>query len=175
MSKAKNIENINNPVQSTTVKILFRCPVCAKSAHLNFGRKIFESSEHLTTISVSKDVICDHGFHAFVDKNYQVRGYQRIDFEVHKDKIKKNTKNNLGINETHKKNERKIEKKIDFKQFNLNKNELTYYPKSLKNTNPESKSSLKNIYEDFWEYIPNDNKKFKEYINKDKRRIHFIS
>ncbi|MFX1452620.1 MAG: hypothetical protein ACFFCM_17415, partial [Promethearchaeota archaeon] len=37
--------------------------------------------KHLTTISIPSGSVCDHGFQAFVDKNYKVRGYQIVDFE----------------------------------------------------------------------------------------------
>jgi len=42
-------------------------------------------------------------------------------------------------------------------------------PKSIRNSN--GKRSLKDIYNEFWEFIDDRNKDFQEFIEKDKRRL----
>lgn len=175
MSKAKNYGRTKNNLQSTTVKILFQCPICAQSASLDLNREIFEPSDNLTTISVPKGLICDHCFQAFIDKNYTIRGYQKVDFEL-------NQKEPLGgfkdskeeKTELSKEEEQKEPQEVDFTQILLTQNKLIYDPEKPQKNNTKRRASLKSIYEDFWEFIPHDNKQFRKFIKNDKRRIHYI-
>ena len=32
-------------------------------------------------MSIARGLVCEHQFQAFVDKQFKVRGYQRVDFE----------------------------------------------------------------------------------------------
>ena len=43
--------------------------------------------------------------------------------------------------------------------------------KSNDSKKSEGKRSLKEIYEEFWEFIGDNNAEFKEFISKDKRRL----
>ncbi len=36
----------------------------------------------MTTVSIQKDEICEHHFQAFIDKDFRIRGYQKVDFEI---------------------------------------------------------------------------------------------
>lgn len=175
MSRAKNIENTENALQPSTVKIHFQCPVCSQLAHLDIDKEIFEQSDSLTTISVPKGIICEHAFHAFVDKNYQIRGYQRVDFEFKQKKslAKKEYEKN-PITELAEEEERKLKKDIDFKNLILKMNEVIFNPESDDKELKKIKQTLKTIYEDFWDFIPNDNGVFEKFIENDKRRIHFV-
>jgi hypothetical protein len=152
-----NIENTTQSFYHNRSKILFICPKCKKSDTLSFPKSVVENAKNLTTISIPKGLICPHSFQAFVDKNFKVRGYQLVDFEF----------------ENNKKKDAETQKdKSLFEDLILNKNEVTFYPEYLKKE--KKNSSLKQIYEDFWEYIHDDNPLFKEFIRSDKRRIHFI-
>jgi len=57
------------------------CPTCKAKKELRIPTKIINQAKSLTTISIPSGSVCDHGFQAFVDKNYKVRGYQIVDFE----------------------------------------------------------------------------------------------
>jgi len=46
--------------------------------------------------------------------------------------------------------------------------------KSQKSKKQEGKRSLKEIYDEFWEFINDNNPEFKEFIDKDKRRQKFL-
>lgn len=176
MNKAKNIEQSEHTLQPTKVKISFQCPICDQSAHLDLGTHLFQKSDNLTTISVPKGLICNHCFQAFVDKNYKIRGYQKVDFELNHDQVPERIINYEGkeFNMRKEKGE-KQNKDIDFDKLGLNKNEIIYFPKTLEKCKGSKKATLKAIYEDFWEFISNDNKMFRKYIKNDKRRIHFVS
>lgn len=70
-------------------KILINCPVCNTSDSLRIPSKIINESNQLTTVSIPKGLVCKHNFQAYVDKNFHVRGYQKIDFECSKVEIYK--------------------------------------------------------------------------------------
>ena len=64
-------------------KILkFVCPICKAEKKLKISKSILSQSQTLTTISIQRNEICEHHFQAFVDKNFKIRGYQKVDFEI---------------------------------------------------------------------------------------------
>jgi hypothetical protein len=119
-------------------------------------------------------LVCDHHFQAFVDKQFKVRGYQRVDFEIKQDdstakhtEEKKDTLNN--------------EERDFYDNLILEGNYLEYKPKNNKNPILDEKKretlvmgnnemSLEEIYEEFWEFIDDENYEFKELILKDVTR-----
>ena len=76
-------QNLNTQIgelnEYSDVKI--DCPVCKASKVMKFPKSVISKSRHLTTISLPKGLVCDHHFQAFLDKNFAVRGYQKVDFE----------------------------------------------------------------------------------------------
>jgi len=161
---------INELNEYSKVKII--CPVCKIKKELKFPKSVINDEGQLTTISLPKGLLCDHHFQAFIDRNFIVRGYQRVDFEFENKKF--------------------VDSKADVKLFNNNNDDLfenlifegnfvEYKPRRetnrgshplLKITNINSgKRSLKDIYDEFWEFIDDRNKNFQEFIEKDKRRL----
>ncbi|MFX1478801.1 MAG: hypothetical protein ACFFCI_11785 [Promethearchaeota archaeon] len=68
--------------QSETFKnVLVICPECKTQKYLKVPSKILIQSQNVVTVSIPTKTICDHHFQVFVDKNGDVRGYQRVDFE----------------------------------------------------------------------------------------------
>lgn len=65
-------------------KVLLVCPECKTQKKLNIPIKIINQSEHITTVSIPTGLICSHHFQAFLDKHYNIRGYQLGDFEFSK-------------------------------------------------------------------------------------------
>ncbi len=65
-------------------EILIECPSCSKRKKLMVPDKIINQSKQLTTVSIPLDLVCEHSFQAFIDKNFKVRGYQLVDFEFSK-------------------------------------------------------------------------------------------
>jgi hypothetical protein len=184
LSNRKECVNVNELIES--VKIKFICPKCSASKQLEFPKSVVDKAKNLTTISIPKYLICEHSFQAFIDKNYKIRGYQSVDFEFN------NTKE--GIDDPiHQKKLTKKRKsdKILFETLITEGNYVEYLPKdykmpkkkettSQKEIIPRKKENfgqseskernLKEIYEDFWEYIEDDNEIFREFIIKDDRR-----
>lgn len=60
----------------------FVCPTCKAEKVLLISESIISQSKNLTTISIQKNEICEHHFQAFVDKDFKIRGYQKVDFEI---------------------------------------------------------------------------------------------
>ncbi|MFX1311157.1 MAG: hypothetical protein ACFFHD_00905 [Promethearchaeota archaeon] len=60
------------------------CPTCKTKKGLKIPIQIINQSKQLTTISIPSGTVCEHSFQSFVDKNFQVRGYQKVDFEFSK-------------------------------------------------------------------------------------------
>jgi len=152
--------------------VTINCPVCKSSKVVKFPKSVISKSRHLTTISLPKGLICDHHFQAFLDKNFAVRGYQKVDFEFENKEDQKEHTNIQLFNE----NENEL-----FDQLIVEGNYVGYRAdvkknndlkqKSKESKKPEAKRSLKEIYDEFWEFIDDNNSEFKDFISKDKRRL----
>ena len=157
--------------------VKIECPLCKSSKVLKFPKSVINKARHLTTISLPKGLICDHHFQAFLDKNFAVRGYQKVDFEF---ESKKNQKEQADIHLLGGSDNKLFDRLV------LEGNYVEYRPIVKDNTNVmkksnekkksepkknERKRSLKEIYDEFWEFIDDNNSDFKEFISKDKRRL----
>jgi hypothetical protein len=161
-------------VKKKKKKIEVICPSCKTRDLIGIPQKSINKSSHLTTISIHKGLICPHHFQFFIDKNLQIRGYQRVDFELNNNNSKKLTNgikafNDNGMkNNTHMFQNRKEEliepQEISSIQGKID-TEIPQKPLSLK-----KKKSLKEIYDEFWEFIEEDNEIFEDFILNDKRR-----
>lgn len=141
--------------------IHFICPICKSEKGLEFPKSVITQAKGLTTMSIARGLVCDHHFQAFVDKNFAVRGYQRVDFE-------------FETAETKEKGNLRRDKDL-FDNLILEGNYLEYKPKKNRTQNVpitscHNKRSLEDIYDEFWEFIDVDNTVFQEFIEKDKRR-----
>jgi hypothetical protein len=58
------------------------CPICKVKKVINIPKSIVNQAKQLSTISIPKGTICKHHFQIFIDKNFSVRGYQKVDFEL---------------------------------------------------------------------------------------------
>lgn len=59
------------------------CPVCSKKGIIEISEKpLVNATRGLISISISKDIVCEHAFIAYVDKNLKVRDYFRPDFQL---------------------------------------------------------------------------------------------
>jgi hypothetical protein len=161
---------INELNEYSIVKII--CPVCKVKKELRFPKSVINEARKLTTISLPKGLLCDHHFQAFVDKNFKVRGYQKVDFEF---KTKKTTEPKADIKIFNKEDDELFENLIfegnfiKYKPYRESNGDSHPLPKS--NIIIPGKRSLKDIYDEFWEFIDDRNKKFQEFIANDKRRL----
>jgi len=150
------------------------CPVCKSQKMLKLPESILNQTGQLTTISIPNGLVCNHHFQAFVDTQFKVRGYQKVDFEIKQENAtnKFTEENNDTLNNRD---------KIFYENLILEGNYLEYRPKNKKNPILDERKretlvmgnnemSLEEIYEEFWEFIDDDNYEFKELILKDVTR-----
>ncbi|MFX1322775.1 MAG: hypothetical protein ACFFAQ_14150 [Promethearchaeota archaeon] len=76
------IKKENISYENYAQNILIQCPLCKQKKILKIPIQIIDQNKQLTTISVPSGLVCKHSFQLFVDKNYKVRGYQKVDFEL---------------------------------------------------------------------------------------------
>lgn len=125
-------------------KISISCPICKNKRIIEIPLSIIDKSKQLTTISIPKGKICEHHFQIFIDKNYGVRGFQKVDYEL-----------------CDKQNSNKLSPNIS---------EIIQESSSINMQSHQREMSLREIYDEFWEYISEDNKVFEEFISEDTRR-----
>jgi len=153
------------------------CPVCKSKDVIQIPKSVINNATQLTTVSVPKGKMCPHHFQLFLDKNFAIRGYQKVDFQLNRDKNDKQNKldskkhfvNSLELyksNGLHKKKPKTIPRKPDI-----------YKDKKFVDIKAEinSKMTLKEIYDEFWEFIDENNETFRKFILKDKRRRLILS
>lgn len=61
----------------TQVQIV--CPVCHEKSAIHLNKSKFPNEKKISTISINRGVICQHHFQAFIDSDYNIRGYQKVD------------------------------------------------------------------------------------------------
>ncbi len=165
-------------METITVKryIEVICPVCKSKDVIQIPKSVINNATQLTTVSVPKGKICQHHFQLFLDKNFAIRGYQKVDFQINNDqsdKLDRFDSKNHFVNS------------LDlYKSNGLDKNKPKTIPRKpdiykdkrfvdIKVSN-KSKMTLKEIYDEFWEFIDENNETFRKFILKDKRRRLFL-
>lgn len=166
------VTEVKNNIKIDTSKVEFICPVCKAKKFLDIPKSVIAEAKQLTTMSIAHGLVCEHQFQAFVDKNFQVRGYQRVDFEIENDV---NPVNSSNFNDS------KFDDDTLFENLVLEGNYLEYKPRDTKkktdvtlqnqkNNSQKKNMSLEDIYNEFWEFIDENNEKFRVFINNDLRR-----
>ena len=146
------------------------CPVCKSKEVIHIPKSVIKNAKQLTTVSVPKGKICQHHFQLFLDKNFSIRGYQKVDFQLNKDdKQNKYDSKNHFVNSLELYNS----KVVDRNKPKSIPRKLDIYKDKKGNdikTRLKSKMTLKEIYDEFWEFIDENNETFRKFILKDKRR-----
>ena len=152
--------------------VKIECPICKSSKVMKFPKSVINKARHLTTISMPKGLVCDHHFQAFIDKNFAVRGYQKVDFQFeNKEDQKEQADVQLFSGSEDELFDRLIVEGNYVEYRPIVKEKTNLKQKSNDSKKPEAKRSLKEIYDEFWEFIDDNNSEFKEFISKDKRRL----
>ena len=157
---------ISNPVQllNETRKVPIICPICKSKKDLELPASIVNQASNIATISLPKGLVCDHHFQIFVDRNFNVRGYQKVDLEIEinqKEQIQddKELFENLLLEGNY----------VEYRSKNHHQS-IQSVPTRNRKMNVRKAMSNEEIYEEFWEFIADDNAEFQEFIIKDKRR-----
>ena len=65
------------------MKVLLRCPSCHKQGRMEFADDSAKKTRKgLLAVNVAPNMICEHSFIAYLDKNLAVRNYFTADFEI---------------------------------------------------------------------------------------------
>ena len=74
------------PISQTKKKILIKCPICKKSTEFEIPPQfldiIITNPRGVANISIRKGLICPHHFMMVMDKNGDIRGYEKIDIDL---------------------------------------------------------------------------------------------
>ena len=150
------------------------CPVCESKKVIQVPKSVVNQATQLTTISVPQDKVCQHHFQLFLDKNFSIRGYQKVDFQLNPGDEKKDKRLKPNYKE-HFVNSLDLYQSINSEKDTL-KN-ISEKPKSRKrassfeeNFNRKNNMTLQEIYEEFWEFIDDNNEIFRKFIINDKKR-----
>ncbi len=66
-----------------SIDIQVECPSCNKKGKIDVPLNLLVETEKGTiTIDVPPDAVCPHAFQVFMDKNANIRGYQKMDFQI---------------------------------------------------------------------------------------------
>ncbi len=76
------INELNIDFENHMIDIVVQCPICKGKKKLEIPSQIINQSNQLSTVSIPSGFVCKHTFQAFIDKNFKVRGYQKVDFEL---------------------------------------------------------------------------------------------
>jgi len=64
-------------------KIEVRCPICSKKGKMEVSEDLIkQTTRGLIAINVTENLVCEHSFIAYVDKNLAVRDYFIPDFQI---------------------------------------------------------------------------------------------
>jgi len=156
---------------TTSKNVQLVCPVCKSEKNLSMPESFINQSKNLTILSIPNGLMCDHHFQAFVDKQFKVRGYQKVDFELKT----KNAKKGKNWHKLSKQDQKLFENLIsegNFLEYNPKKNDDNLIREDRKEISVVEKHemTLEEIYEEFWEFINDDNYEFRELILKDETR-----
>ncbi len=97
------INELNIDFENHMIDIVVQCPICKGKKNLEIPSQIINQSNQLSTVSIPSGLVCKHTFQAFVDKNFKVRGYQKVDFELSRmefyEDLSESQRNNVYENE----------------------------------------------------------------------------
>ncbi|MFX1312512.1 MAG: hypothetical protein ACFFHD_07845 [Promethearchaeota archaeon] len=110
------IKKENIGYENYTQNVLIQCPLCNQKKILKIPFQIINQNKQLTTVSVPSELVCKHTFQLFVDKNFKVRGYQKVDFELSRMEFYEDTIDSLGFKGTQEKKKNSLFNMLSFSQ-----------------------------------------------------------
>lgn len=146
-----NFNNKKGIKNNNIKKVNIICPICESKKRIDVPESIINQAKQLTTISIPSGLCCEHSFQVFLDKQFKVRGYQKVDLDLSTSLIEKS--------------QGALKQSNDFKSIKEDKNSI----KASENVRKD-KNKIEIIYAKFWKFIDDDNYEFRELILKDPRR-----
>jgi len=136
-----------------TNKIQVICPICKTRDLVGISRSSLNRNSQLTTISIQKGLICPHHFQFFMDNQFQIRGYQKVDLELNQENSKFLTNGVKVFKQFEKEGDDLFEKlildgeKVKYQPLNSDENTKRNSLKQEINSK-RKKMTLKEIYEE---------------------------
>jgi len=79
-------------------RILVVCPVCSKSGRIPVPVEVIVKKDSgATSVYIPREMICQHEFYAYVDKNFKVRDYLVLEYSLKAEALKIKSKLNFLI------------------------------------------------------------------------------
>ncbi len=77
-------------------RILVVCPVCSKSGRVPVPTEVIAKKDSgATSVYIPREMICQHEFYAYVDKNFKVRDYLVLEYSLKAEALKIKSKLNF--------------------------------------------------------------------------------
>ena len=74
-------------------KIQIRCPICEQQDYIEVSEVMFKNiSRGIVAVNIANNIICEHTFIVYIDKNLDVRDYFTADFQIEIPEITPKTK-----------------------------------------------------------------------------------
>ena len=78
--KMPKIFSISKEIEKHQIRVI--CPTCKESKKIFVPKSIVDEAENVVTFSIPKQLVCSHQFQIFVDKDFAIRGYQVVNYEI---------------------------------------------------------------------------------------------
>ncbi|MFX1398573.1 MAG: DUF2341 domain-containing protein [Promethearchaeota archaeon] len=65
------------------------CPRCRAMKEINLPENLVTETSTITTVSVPKNLICEHPFMFFLDRHFEIRGYESVDYQIRIERLDK--------------------------------------------------------------------------------------
>ncbi|TFG23463.1 MAG: GTP-binding protein [Promethearchaeota archaeon] len=78
--KMPKIIDFSKNIEKHPIRVI--CPTCKQNKTIFVPKSIVKDAENVVTFSIPNNLVCEHQFQIFVDRNFAIRGYQRVDYEI---------------------------------------------------------------------------------------------
>jgi small GTP-binding protein len=78
--KMPKIFDTDKDIEKHPIRVI--CPTCKQNKKIFIPVSIVREAQNVVTFSIPNKLVCEHQFQVFVDKNFAIRGYQRVDYEI---------------------------------------------------------------------------------------------
>lgn len=82
LSPKSSYELVEKPLEGPSRIIQVSCPVCRATKNVTLPNNLITETSTITTISVPRKFICQHHFVFFLDRYFEIRGYESIDYQI---------------------------------------------------------------------------------------------
>ncbi|MHA1147819.1 MAG: hypothetical protein ACTSR8_06200 [Promethearchaeota archaeon] len=78
IQKKQNLIYLSQNLTKKDIRV--RCPTCGTQKVIKLSTSLINQDKPITVISIPTGKICEHHFQIFMDKNFTIRSYQKVDY-----------------------------------------------------------------------------------------------